>query len=185
MSARNFFVMLIISFLFPITVYCQTYEINGSAFATDNAPLPEYIKAPSEKLVVVDPTEHVWGAYNAKGKLIRWGIATTGAAYCSDIRQSCRTKSGEFRIYSLGDGGCISSKYPIPGGGAPMPYCMYFNGSQALHGSDDVQYSNASHGCVRMHVEDAKWLRYHFAEGPRAGNGYRGTRVLIKGYREE
>ncbi len=152
-------------------------EISGSPFATDGAPLPKHIKG-SEKTILIDPREHVWGAYNAEGKLIRWGIASAGSKRCADSKQSCHTRVGAFRIYSLGNSNCISHKY----NGAPMPYCMFFHGSEALHGSYNVEFDNISHGCVRIHVDDAKWLRYHFVEGPSLRNHYRGTRVIIRSY---
>ena len=48
-----------------------------------------------------------------------------------------------------------------------MPYCMFFNGGQALHGSPGgVMLGNESHGCVRMFVSDAEWLRYEFVDWP-------------------
>ena len=158
--------------------YAQVYEISGSPFATEGAPLPQYIQNDSEKVILVDPKEHFWGAYNARGKLIRWGIATAGADQCTGNDASCRTKIGEFRIYSLGGANCISNKYD----GAAMPYCMYFNGGQALHGSSDIQFDNISHGCVRLHIDDARWLRYRFVSGPALSNHYRGTKVIIKPY---
>jgi len=168
--------------IISFAAYSQMIEIDGSPFATQNAPLPEYIKPPAEKIIVVNPAEHAWGAYSANGKLMRWGIATAGADSCKDMKGSCRTKTGVFRIYSLGSSNCVSSKFPLGQGGASMPYCMYFNGSQALHGSYEVEYGNSSHGCVRIHVDDAKWLRYHFVEAPNAANQYRGTQVIIKSY---
>jgi lipoprotein-anchoring transpeptidase ErfK/SrfK len=39
---------------------------------------------------------------------------------------------------------------------------MYFNKWQALHGSYQLANDNISHGCVRMSVSDAKWLRTNF-----------------------
>lgn|SRR3990167_1264677 len=173
----------IVFMCFPWVAYGDIYEIDGSPFATEDTPLEQYIKPPGEKIIMVDPIEHVWGAYNAKGKLIRWGIATAGADWCRDSHHSCRTKTGNFRIYSIGDHACVSRKFPIPDGGAPMPYCMYFNGGQALHGSYEVDYANASHGCIRVNVSDAKWLRYHFVEGPSSVNHYRGTKITIREYR--
>jgi len=151
--------------------YAEIIEISGSPFATQGAPLAEQLQGYGEKVIFVDPAQHVFGAYAANGKLIRWGIATGGAA-------SSRTKTGEFRIYSLGDSRCLSNKY----NNAPMPYCMFFNGGQALHGSSDIQFDNVSHGCIRLHIDDAKWLRYHFVQGPRVANHYRGTRVVIESY---
>jgi L,D-transpeptidase ErfK/SrfK len=144
--------------------------------------LSSQISPPGEKIIIVDPNIHQWGAYDEDGNLLRSGLATAGGRWCRDIRRSCRTKSGSFRIFSLGSRGCKSSKYPLPRGGAPMPYCMFFNGGQGLHGSYQVVRGNVSHGCVRLHVEDAEWLRFNFVDGPNAGNGYRGTRVVIRPY---
>jgi len=55
-----------------------------------------------------------------------------------------------------------------------MPYCMFFNGKQGLHGSNQVVRGNVSHGCVRLHVGDAKWIRFNFATI--------GTKVIVKPY---
>ena len=137
--------------------------------------IPQRIET-TEKVIVVDPRVHVWAAYDENGKLVRAGLATAGGKRCSDSNAMCGTKAGEFRIKSLGNPGCRSSKYPRPYGGAPMPYCMFFNGGQALHGSpkNAVIEGNVSHGCVRMHIEDAGWLRYNFATV--------GTKVIVKPY---
>lgn len=168
-----FIAMLII----PFNAHAQVVEISGSPFATDGAPMPQYVRQ-GEKVIIVNPAEHVWGAYNANGKLVRWGIAAAGAERCRDTGSNCLTKPGVYRIYSMGGADCISHKY----NGAGMPYCMYFNGSEALHGSSEVEFENISHGCVRIHVSDARWLRYHFAEGPSAANNYRGTKIIIRDY---
>lgn len=147
------------------------------------SPFPQQIQPPEEKLVMVDLNQHAWGAYDADGTLVRWGPATGGQSWCADIGKSCRTKAGNFRIYSLGSSRCVSSKFPVPRGGAPMPYCMFFNGGQALHGSPGgVIPGNVSHGCVRLFVDDAEWLRYDFVDPPMAANGYRGTRVIVVPY---
>jgi hypothetical protein len=127
-----------------------------------------------EKVVVIDPRVHVWGAYDSNGSLVKAGLATAGGGWCADIGRSCRTKPGSFRVASLGSPNCKSSKYPVPHGGAPMPYCMFFNGGQGMHGSYQVVEGNVSHGCVRMKVPDAEWLRYNFVNV--------GTKVVVKPY---
>lgn len=144
--------------------------------------MPALIEPPGEKLIVVNPNVHAWGAYLPDGRLVRSGMATAGSNWCRDLHRACRTKAGSFRIYSLGSSGCKSRKFPLPRGGAPMPYCMFFNGGQALHGSYEVVAANASHGCVRLHVDDAEWLRFEFVDGPNEYNNYQGTRVIIKAY---
>lgn len=162
---RSCFVLLIL--LIPFCAY-------GS--------FPSTIPAEGQKKIIVDPNIHMWGAYNEDGKLVKTGMATAGKNYCRDIGRPCRTKIGTFRIYSLGESGCYSHKFPVGRGGAPMPYCMFFNNGQALHGSHQVVAGNISHGCVRLRVKDAKWLRYNFAEEPTRRNEKLGTLVIIKPY---
>lgn len=136
--------------------------------------MPSSISPIGEKAIIVNPNVHAWGAYDASGNLIRGGIATSGSDWCPDLHRRCHTKSGSFRIQSLGAASCKSHIFPIPHGGAPMPYCMFFNGGQGLHGSYEVADANLSHGCVRLHVDDAEWIRFNFANV--------GTKVIVKPY---
>ena len=136
--------------------------------------LPRYIEAPGERLIVFSPREHAWGAYSAEGQLIRSGLASGGADWCEDMGRQCHTEVGAWRIRSLGDAGCYSPSFPLPRGGAPMPYCMYYNEVQAIHGSNHVVRGNISHGCIRLRVADARWLRFNFAQ--------RGTLVVVEPY---
>lgn len=160
--------------LLSTSSFSRTHKYGGS--------MPSSISPPGEKVIIVDPSVHLFGAYDANGNLLRTGMVTAGNSWCRDIHRSCRTKVGSFRIYTLGGPGCKSHRYPLPHGGAPMPFCMFFNGNQGLHGSYEVVRGNVSHGCVRMHVADARWLRYNFVDGPSSKNGYRGTRVVVRPY---
>jgi len=141
-----------------------------------SARLPQRIQPRYEKVVLIDPNVHAWGAYNPDGDLVRAGQATAGSDWCFDMGRPCNTKSGTFRVYSLGSPDCKSTIFPIPKGGAPMPYCMFFNRGQAMHGvhEGEVVDGNISHGCVRMHIPDAEWLRYNFVNV--------GTKVIVKSY---
>lgn len=150
------------------------HQGGGAYLGSYYSRLPAQISAPGENVIVVAPSVHAWGAYSPQGKLIRAGLVTAGSNYCPDIGRSCRTKVGTFRIFSLGSASCKSSRYPVGKGGAPMPYCMYFNRNQALHGSHELVEGNVSHGCVRMPVSDAEWLRFNFA--------HIGTKVIVKPY---
>lgn len=137
--------------------------------------MPQQISPPGERIVVVSPTQHAWGAYLPNGQLVRSGIASAGADYCPDMGSECHTYTGTFRIRSLGGADCKSPTFPMPHGGGPMPYCMYFNSQQALHGYPHVSSGrNASHGCVRLLTGDARWLRYNFVTI--------GTAVRIESY---
>lgn len=135
--------------------------------------MPSHL-ATKERTVVVDPNVHAWAAYDRDGSLIKAGLATAGGHYCPDINRGCKTSSGTFRIQSLGAATCKSTRYPLPRGGAPMPYCMFFNKNQGLHGSPYVMEGNVSHGCVRLSVSDAEWLRFNFANV--------GTKVIVRPY---
>lgn len=44
--------------------------------------------------------------------------------------------------------------------GAPMPYSIFFHGGYAIHGTTDLKRLGriASHGCVRLHPDNAKML---------------------------
>ena len=44
--------------------------------------------------------------------------------------------------------------------GAPMPYAIFFHEGFAIHGTTDLKHlgSIASHGCVRLHPDNARML---------------------------
>ena len=148
-------------------------ETNLLAFS----PFDKKITGTGQKHIIANPTVLAWGAYDENGNLIKWGPASMGRDFCPDTGHGCHTKIGEFNVYQKGGGKCFSSKFPAPTGGAPMPYCMYFSGGYALHGSDEIMGFNASHGCVRMLTEDAEWLNHHFVSV--------GTPVTILPYKND
>jgi L,D-transpeptidase catalytic domain len=125
------------------------------------------------KTFVFDPQSLRWFAYY-NGDLISTGRASGGRHYCSDIRRPCKTPVGIFRVSHKGGPECKSSKYPIGRGNAPMPWCMFFHGGFAIHGSWQVPNYNASHGCIRVPPSDARWLNQRFISS--------GTKVIVKGY---
>lgn len=45
----------------------------------DFSPFPLNVPAPGEKVVIVDPVDLAWGAYDESGMLVRWGPASAGA----------------------------------------------------------------------------------------------------------
>lgn len=168
-NRMHFIVLMLCMSCISLNAYSRSHHHSYSGLASKISP-------PGEKVIIVDPNSHEWGAYSPDGTLLRSGTATAGSDYCRDLHRRCHTRSGTFRIYSLGSASCKSHKFPLPRGGAPMPYCMYFNGGQALHGSygHEVVAGNISHGCVRLHVDDARWIRFNFANI--------GTKVIVKSY---
>lgn len=139
-----------------------------------SSSVPSKIEAHGRNTFVFNPKRLTWGAYDPDGKLVNSGRASGGAGYCRDVNRRCRTPVGHFSVYRKGHAGCRSSKYPIGRGGAPMPYCMFFRGGYAIHGSPDVPNYNASHGCIRVPPSDAKWLHRNFIN--------HGTKVIVRPY---
>ncbi len=127
----------------------------------------------ADRTFVFDPNQLTWYAYQ-DGALIKSGRASGGSNYCRDLGRSCHTPSGVFSVYSKGGPDCRSSKFPLPNGGAPMGYCMYFHGGYAIHASNEVRPFNASHGCIRVTPAAAQWLSANFIQY--------GTRVVVKPY---
>ncbi len=147
----------------------------------DVAPFPRYIEPTGEKAIYVSQKKLAWAAYDVDGELLWWGPISSGISKCRGVLGGCTTPTGSFRIVRKQDIDCVSTVFPKRAdgndGGALMPYCMHFFRGYALHGSYDVPGYRASHGCVRMFIEDARWLNEEFVDLP--GNGMPGTRVII------
>lgn len=146
----------------------------------DVAPFPLKLEGDTEKEIIVDQEKLAWAAYDTEGNLVKWGPISSGRDKCSDSNRSCRTLTGIFRVFSKENSKCTSDVFPIGKGGAKMPYCMYFHKGFALHGSDDIPGVRASHGCVRMFIEDAKWLNEQFVELSSERNNFKGTKVTVR-----
>ncbi|EKE01049.1 MAG: enhanced entry protein [uncultured bacterium] len=140
------------------------------------APFPTRITPFDRTVVIVDLSDQAFAAYDTFGSLVHWGPISAGQDWCADVGRGCRTPVGSYYVQSKGGPGCSSSKYPIPEGGAPMPFCMFFRGGYALHASPAVPGYHASHGCVRLFYEDAEWLNKEFVE---FGNG-KATKVIVQ-----
>jgi lipoprotein-anchoring transpeptidase ErfK/SrfK len=73
----------------------------------------------------------------------------------STARQGYVTPVGSFRAYRL-ETMWYSRKYDM----SPMPHSIFFKGGYAIHGTGYVKRlgTPASHGCVRLHPDNAKTL---------------------------
>ncbi|MCW5590135.1 MAG: L,D-transpeptidase [Legionellales bacterium] len=146
----------------------------GAGYNSHNG-LPSKRAATGNRVFVFSPTKMVWAAYDEQGQLVRHGEASGGKRWCGDVGRGCRTPVGTFKVYRKGGADCVSSKYPLGRGGAPMAYCMFFSGGSAIHASPVVPEYNSSHGCIRVHHEDARWLHQEFIR--------HGTTVQVLPYR--
>jgi len=66
-----------------------------------------------------------------------------------------KTRLGDFVVYARVRF-AVSTEY----GDSPMPYALFFDGGEALHGSRMMvdPYVGHSHGCVNLYVKDARVL---------------------------
>ncbi len=137
----------------------------------DLSPFPDKVESNGRRTLVVNLGLQAFGAYDTDGNLIHWGPISGGRDWCNDVGRPCNTATGQFKIIRKQGKECESSKFPIETmGGAPMPYCMHYYRGFALHGSTLPGY-HASHGCVRLFFDDAKWLNQHFTRI--------GTKVIV------
>lgn len=147
----------------------------------DVSPFPRYIETTGEKTIFVSQKHLAWAAYNADGELVWWGPVSTGKASCG-AGKSCTTPGGSFRIFRKQGIGCVSTAFPRRRsgrhGGARMPYCMHYYRGYALHGFEIVPGQRASHGCIRLFTEDARWLNQQFIDLPKGNE--KGTRLIIE-----
>lgn len=132
------------------------------AHTLDKAPFPSKIS--EHNIIKVNLKKLAWAAYDDQGNLIKWGAASGGRDFCPDINKGCKSITGTFTIYRKQGQACKSNLFPVGKGGAPMPYCMHFSGGYALHGSPAVPDFNASHGCIRIPVAEARWINQDFAK---------------------
>ena len=76
-----------------------------------------------------------------------WAVSTGRGRY--------RTPTGSFQPYRMHKR-YFSKKYH----GAPMPYSVFYHRGYAIHGTTEVKKLGrpASHGCVRLHPDNARKL---------------------------
>lgn len=156
--------------LVPDDMKGKTYR-DFSPFPKEAKNLPEkffkFIGAlPPEKFVVWDPAILAWAAYDAEGNLANWGPGLGGKAYCPDVKKWCRTPAGVFEALARKGYKYWSNLYP-PGCKSIecswMPhYVRVREDGLGMHGSKWFVGEHASHGCVRLFTEDAKWLNQKF-----------------------
>jgi len=103
---------------------------------------------PSNSLkAVIDLSEQEMRVYLGGDHEYTWPVSTARAGYV--------TPNGTFKAQWLSRMH-YSTKYDD----APMPYSVFFNDGYAIHGTDSISRLGrpASHGCVRLHPDNAKTL---------------------------
>lgn len=70
-------------------------------------------------------------------------------------RKGYKTPTGVYQPYHM-----TKMHYSRKYDNAPMPNSIFFHGGYAIHATDALNKLGrpASHGCVRLHPQNAKWL---------------------------
>jgi lipoprotein-anchoring transpeptidase ErfK/SrfK len=103
--------------------------------------------AKAEEIVVtVDISDQIM-VIQTPYETFAWNVSTARKGY--------HTPRGMFQPYLLKKMH-YSSKYD----NAPMPNSIFFHGGYAIHATEDLKRLGrpASHGCIRLHPQNAKWL---------------------------
>ncbi|ADZ68764.1 ErfK/YbiS/YcfS/YnhG family protein [Polymorphum gilvum SL003B-26A1] len=89
----------------------------------------------------------------------------------STARKGYRTPIGTFRPGRMHQR-YFSKKYH----GSPMPHSVFFHGGYAIHGTDAIKSLGrpASHGCVRLHPDNARALFTLIQQ-----SGKQNTRIVV------
>ncbi|HLT47510.1 MAG TPA: L,D-transpeptidase, partial [Rubricoccaceae bacterium] len=116
------------------------------------APFPRhYAGADSlDKLFIIHKGVQAWAAYE-HGRLRRWGLVNTGA-------RGSRTPAGRFN-FNWKEERRVSTLSP-PGETWLMRYVFNFDHARGIHVHQYQMPTGepASHGCVRLILEDAQWI---------------------------
>lgn len=184
--------LLLVTLLITLIVGCASEYNDGSTIIRDDngqihrtihylqdkrgqTYFPVKAAATGHKQFIFDPKAYAWAAYDEEGNRVMTGGASGGKDFCEDVGQSCRTVTGNFKVYNKRGLECRSGEYPVETeGGAKMPYCMYFYRGYTIHAAYEVPLANTSHGCVRVFPSAAKWLNENFITV--------GTRITVLSY---
>lgn len=102
--------------------------------------------AHAEVYITIDKSQQVMYVDSPEGSYA-WPVSTARNGY--------KTPVGDFKPYRMARMH-YSKKYD----NAPMPHSIFFLGGYAIHATDAVGRlgSPASHGCVRLAPQNARWL---------------------------
>jgi hypothetical protein len=123
--------------------------------------------AKAELVVTISKADQRMSVAVDGSEMYRWPVSTGRGRYA--------TPSGQWRPVRF-ERSWYSRKY----GNAPMPFSIFFYRGYAVHGTTEVRHLGraASHGCVRLHPDNAATL-FSLARA----QGARGTRIVVTSLR--
>jgi len=115
--------------------------------------------------VKVDLTDQIMNVYKGDTLIYSWFVSTAVDEY--------ETPTGQFKPYHT-----VKMHFSKQYDNSPMPYSVFFKEGFAIHGTEYVRSLGykASHGCVRLHTDNANKLYNLVLE-----HGYDRTSIKISG----
>jgi hypothetical protein len=140
-------------------VLCAAGVVSASLWA----PSP----AGAELVVTISKADQRMSVAVNGSEMYRWPVSTGRGRYA--------TPSGQWRPVRF-ERSWYSRKYD----NAPMPFSIFFYRGYAVHGTTEVRHLGraASHGCVRLHPDNAATL-FSLARA----QGHKGTRIVVTSLR--
>lgn len=131
---------------------------------TDRKPLAVRFAPAAEIITLVDVSDQTMTVFVDGERAHVWKVSTAGKGY-----KTPRGMWQPYRMHSM----WYSRKYD----NAPMPNSIFYDGGYAIHATPHVRRLGkpASHGCVRLHPDDAKTLFHLVLDRGRAN-----TRVVVQ-----
>jgi lipoprotein-anchoring transpeptidase ErfK/SrfK len=123
--------------------------MNSTSHQFSDDTFASIINAPQGKWIEVALSQQRLNARSGKRVVARFTIS-------SGLRAT-PTRRGTFRVYAK----YRSTRYRGPGYNLPnVPWSLFYSGGYAIHGAywHNKFGSPASHGCVNMRVNDARWV---------------------------
>lgn len=111
-----------------------------------NAIFMQGVNAKADVVITVVKSEQMMYVDTPQGSFA-WEVSTARKGY--------RTPVGQYQPYRMAKMH-YSKKYD----NAPMPHSIFFHGGYAIHATYDIKNLGrpASHGCVRLAPQNARWL---------------------------
>jgi len=121
----------------------------GGASTTVSAGEKCFLVVPGEKKVFADLEAHRLRAWEGQRLVLDCHISAG---------RGRRTPAGDFKAGPYKARSHRSSRY----NNAPMPYSVQIAGHVFVHGFSSVPKYHASHGCIRMHLDQGNPARYFY-----------------------
>ena len=144
------FLLVVLFFGLCSPAFASNVSLFGDLFGDDDGPslsATHAMKSGGRLSITIDISTQQMIVADGGNTIYSFDVSTGRAGHA--------TPTGHFHPIRMNQI-WYSSKYE----NAPMPWSIFFHGGYAIHGTTDIRHLGhvASHGCVRLHPDNAKAL---------------------------